>query len=59
VLVTPLLVRASNTPIAVPTGEPLTWKWPAWMRKELESQPERWGPNPMITDSLRRPPTQP
>jgi pilus assembly protein CpaC len=58
VLVTPLLVRASNTPIPVPTGEPTTWKWPGWMRQELETQPLRWGNNPMIVDSLR-PPTPP
>jgi pilus assembly protein CpaC len=58
VLVTPLLVRASNAPIPVPTGEPITWKWPGWMRRELETQPLRWGNNPMVVDSLR-PPTQP
>ena len=48
VLVTPVLVGASDTPQALPTGEPLTWKWPGWMRRELQTQPERWAapPNP-------------
>lgn len=43
VLVSPVLVSASDQPIAVPTGEPLTWKWPGWMRRELETQSQRWG----------------
>ena len=61
VLVTPLLIRASNAPIPVPTGEPITWKWPGWMRHELETQPLRWGNSPMLTDTLRTapPPPQP
>ena len=57
VIVAPELVQGKDTPDAVPTGEPLTWKWPGWMRQELESQPLRWGDNPMLTDTLRRPPT--
>ena len=46
VLVTPVLVGASDTPQALPTGEPLTWKWPGWMRRELETQPQRWATPP-------------
>jgi pilus assembly protein CpaC len=46
VLVTPVLVGASETPQPLPTGEPLTWKWPGWMRRELQSQPQRWGVPP-------------
>jgi pilus assembly protein CpaC len=42
VFVTPKLVRASDTAPVVPTGEPVTWKWPGWMRRELETQPQRW-----------------
>jgi len=39
VLVTPRLIRATDgPPPPVPTGEPITWKWPGWMRRALEQQ---------------------
>jgi pilus assembly protein CpaC len=31
VLVTPKLIRPSDQPIEVPTGEPVTWKWTGFM----------------------------
>ncbi|HEX9895068.1 MAG TPA: pilus assembly protein N-terminal domain-containing protein [Gemmatimonadales bacterium] len=46
VLVTPVLVQASEVAQPLPTGEPITWKWPGWMRRELQSQPQRWGTPP-------------
>ncbi len=40
VLVTPVLVRATNTAPPVPTGEVNTWKSiPGWMKEELEKSP--------------------
>jgi pilus assembly protein CpaC len=57
VLVSPVLVSASDQPIAVPTGEPLTWKWPGWMRRELETQSQRWGhTTPAPRDTTRSSP---
>jgi pilus assembly protein CpaC len=57
VLVSPMLVSASDQPIAVPTGEPLTWKWPGWMRRELETQSQRWGhTTPAPRDTTRSSP---
>jgi pilus assembly protein CpaC len=32
VLVTPVIVEASNTPLPIPTGEPIMWKWDRHMR---------------------------
>jgi len=46
VLVTPRLVRASDTAPAIPTGEPVTWKWPGWMRPMVEEQAQRQGTVP-------------
>jgi pilus assembly protein CpaC len=46
VLVTPRLVRASDTAPALPTGEPVTWKWPGWMRPMVEEQAQRQGTVP-------------
>jgi pilus assembly protein CpaC len=40
VLVTPMLVRGSNTAPAVPTGEVNTWKEiPGWMKEEMAKSP--------------------
>jgi pilus assembly protein CpaC len=40
VLVTPVLVRGSNTAPPVPTGEPSTWKSiPGWMKDEMAKSP--------------------
>lgn len=55
VLVTPVLVGASETAQPLPTGEPLTWKWPGWMRRELQSQPQRWGVPPAAAAQQRQP----
>jgi pilus assembly protein CpaC len=45
VLVTPRLVRGSNVAPPLPTGEPETWKWPGWMKQEMEkSQAQRQPP---------------
>jgi len=49
VLVTPRLVRASDTAPALPTGEPVTWKWPGWMRPIVEEQAQRQGTVPPAT----------
>jgi len=49
VLVTPRLVRASDTAPAIPTGEPVTWKWPGWMRPMVEEQAQRQGTVPPAT----------
>jgi pilus assembly protein CpaC len=49
VLVTPRLVRASDTAPALPTGEPVTWKWPGWMRPMVEEQAQRQGTVPPAT----------
>jgi pilus assembly protein CpaC len=38
VLITPKLITASETPPAIPTGEPETWRWPGWMRRALQDQ---------------------
>ncbi len=38
VLVTPRLIRASDTAPPIPTGEPVTWRWPGWMRPVIENQ---------------------
>ncbi len=38
VLVTPRLIRASDTAPPIPTGEPVTWRWPGWMRPAIENQ---------------------
>jgi pilus assembly protein CpaC len=46
VLVTPRLVRASDVAPAIPTGEPVTWKWPGWMRPPVEEQAQRQGTVP-------------
>jgi pilus assembly protein CpaC len=44
VLVTPVLVRASNTAPPVPTGEPSTWKSiPGWMKDEMAKSPAAAG----------------
>lgn len=59
VFVTPKLVRASEVAPTLPTGEPIGWKWPGWMRKELESQPVRWGAQPSTPPSVGVPPGQP
>ena len=59
VFVTPKLVRASEVAPSLPTGEPIGWKWPGWMRKELESQPVRWGAQPTTPPSVAVPPAQP
>jgi pilus assembly protein CpaC len=59
VFVTPKLVRASEVAPSLPTGEPTSWKWPGWMRKELESQPARWGVQPSTPPSATPPPAQP
>jgi pilus assembly protein CpaC len=32
VLVTPVILEASNTPLPIPTGEPIMWKWDRHMR---------------------------
>jgi pilus assembly protein CpaC len=56
VLVTPVLVGASETPQPLPTGEPLTWKWPGWMRRELQSQPQRWGVPPAAVPQRQQQP---
>ena len=56
VFVTPKLVRASDTAPMVPTGEPITWKWPGWMRRELETQPQRWALPPAATPPPAVPP---
>ncbi len=32
VLITPHFVIANETAVALPTGEPETWKWPRWLR---------------------------
>lgn len=34
VLVTPVIVEPSNTPPAIPTGEPILWKWDRHMRMD-------------------------
>ena len=34
VLVTPTIVEASDTPIPIPTGEPILWKWDRHMRMD-------------------------
>jgi len=49
VLVTPRLVRASDVAPALPTGEPVTWKWPGWMRPIVEEQAQRQGTVPPAT----------
>jgi pilus assembly protein CpaC len=49
VLVTPRLVRASDTAPPLPTGEPVTWKWPGWMRPMVEEQAQRQGTVPPAT----------
>lgn len=59
VFVTPKLVRASNTAPIVPTGEPVTWRWPGWMRRELETQPERWALPPAASPPAAQPPAAP
>lgn len=61
VFVTPRLVRASDSPPPVPTGEPITWRWPGWMRTELESQPQRWTTPPVapLPPASQPPATQP
>ncbi len=45
VLVTPKLIRPSDTPDPLPTGEPQTWKWTgymAWPKDGLKpSQPQK------------------
>jgi pilus assembly protein CpaC len=56
VFVTPKLVRASDTAPIVPTGEPVTWKWPGWMRRELETQPQRWALPPAAIPPAAQPP---
>jgi pilus assembly protein CpaC len=56
VFVTPKLVRASETAPIVPTGEPITWKWPGWMRRELETQPQRWALPPAAPPPAQVPP---
>lgn len=56
VFVTPRLVRASDTAPVVPTGEPITWKWPGWMRRELETQPQRWALPPAASPPAAQPP---
>ena len=59
VFVTPKLVRASEVAPSLPTGEPISWKWPGWMRKELEGQAARWGAQPSTPPSAVVPPQQP
>jgi pilus assembly protein CpaC len=59
VFVTPKIVRASEVAPTLPTGEPITWKWPGWMRKELESQAARWGVQPSTPPSASVPPERP
>jgi pilus assembly protein CpaC len=49
VLVTPRLIRASDVAPALPTGEPVTWKWPGWMRPPVEEQAQRQGTVPAAT----------
>jgi pilus assembly protein CpaC len=39
VLVTPVLVEPSDQPIAVPTGEPDTWRWDSSLRRPLAPPP--------------------
>jgi pilus assembly protein CpaC len=51
VLVTPRLVGASNSPIAIPTGEPDAWSWPGWMRRTLEGQAQRTSPMTTVPPS--------
>jgi pilus assembly protein CpaC len=58
VFVTPKLIRASDTAPVVPTGEPITWKWPGWMRRELETQPQRWAMPPAQVPPAQAPPAQ-
>ncbi|MGH7586464.1 MAG: type II and III secretion system protein family protein [Gemmatimonadales bacterium] len=41
VLVTPKIIRASTRHPRMPTGEPETWKWPGWIREEMEQSPMR------------------
>ena len=41
VMVTPKIIRASDRHPQLPTGEPETWKWPGWIREEMEKSPTR------------------
>ena len=41
VLITPKIVRASDRHPQLPTGEPETWKWPGWMREEMQESTTR------------------
>lgn len=41
VLITPKIIRAGDRHPQLPTGEPETWKWPGWMREELQNSPTR------------------
>ncbi len=40
VIISPRLVRATDVQPNLPTGEPVTWKWPGWMRRTLREQQE-------------------
>lgn len=41
VLITPKIVRASDRHPNLPPGEPETWKWPGWMREEMQNSTTR------------------
>lgn len=41
VLITPKIVRATDRHPQLPTGEPETWKWPGWMREEMQNSTTR------------------